>query len=262
MSVLTNKCGIVLGAANERSIAYGIARELANNGATVALTYQNETFGSRVRPLTERLGTQHKAYCLDVTDEASIDNCVSAVKATWGKIDFLVHSLATSSKDELNGRFRHISRENFYNSLDISCYSFISLANKFANSMPDGGAMLTMTFQGARNIFPYYNVMGVAKAALEASVRYLANDLGGEKIRVNAISAGPMRTLAGSAIGGARNTFRTTQKNAPMRDNAKLEHIGGTAVYLISDYGRSTSGEIIHVDGGYHIMGMPRLENL
>ena len=197
-----------------------------------------------------------------MADEASLDATFAQLKSKWGTIDFVVHAIAFSDKSELAGRFINTSRENFRNSLTISCYSFIDIARRAADLMPDGGTLLTLTYQGSNRVTPFYNVMGVAKAALEASVRYLANDLGPQKIRVNAISPGPMKTLAGAAIAGARNTYRQTEANAPLRSNATLEAVGGTAVYLASDYGACTTGEIVRVDGGYHVLGMPQPENL
>ena len=195
-------------------------------------------------------------------DDASLDAAFAALKDRWGKIDFLVHAIAYSDKNELTGRFINTSRENFRNSLTISCFSFIDVARRASELMPEGGSLITLTYQGSNRVTPFYNVMGVAKAALESSVRYLANDLGPQQIRVNAISPGPMKTLAGAAIGGARKTFKTTEANAPLRANATLEAIGGTAVYLASDYGACTTGEIVVVDGGYHVLGMMQPENM
>lgn len=250
-----------MGVANERSIAWGIAKALAEEGAELAFTYQGEGFGKRVLPLAQSLGSDFMVD-VDVTDDASLDKAFGELEAKWGKIDFIVHAIAFSDKNELTGRFVNTSRENFKNSLDISCYSLIEVARRAAPMMTDGGTILTMTYQGSNRVTPFYNVMGVAKAALEATVRYLANDLGPDNIRVNAISPGPMKTLAGAAIGGARKTFRQTEANSPMRANATLESIGATAVYLASDGGACTTGEIIRVDGGYHVLGMPQPENL
>jgi enoyl-[acyl-carrier protein] reductase I len=199
---------------------------------------------------------------VDVTDDASLDAAFAQVKAEWGTIDFLVHAIAFSDKAELTGRFINTSRANFAQSLAISCFSFIDVSRRAAELMPEGGTLLTLTYQGSNRVTPFYNVMGVAKAALESSVRYLANDLGPDGIRVNAISPGPMKTLAGAAIGGARKTFKHTDTNAPLRANATLEAVGGTAVYLASDAGACTTGEIIRVDGGYHVLGMPQPDNL
>jgi enoyl-[acyl-carrier protein] reductase I len=250
-----------MGVANERSIAWGIAREMNKNGAELAFTYQGEGFGKRLKPLAESIGSNLMVEA-DVQNEASLENAFSKINAKWGKLDFLVHAIAFSDKAELTGRFSNTTRQNFQNSLDISCYSFIDVARRAIPLMKDGGTLLTLTYSGSTRVTPFYNVMGVAKAALESSVRYLANDLGPQKIRVNAISPGPMRTLAGAAIGGARKTFRTTEQNAPLRSNATLESVGGTAVHLASDYGADTTGEIIRVDGGYHVLGMSQPENL
>ena len=259
--LLSGKCGLIMGVANERSIAWGIAREMNKNGAELAFTYQGEGFGKRLKPLAESIGSNLMVEA-DVQNEASLENAFSKINAKWGKLDFLVHAIAFSDKAELTGRFSNTTRQNFQNSLDISCYSFIDVARRAMPLMQDGGTLLTLTYSGSTRVTPFYNVMGVAKAALESSVRYLANDLGPQKIRVNAISPGPMRTLAGAAIGGARKTFRTTEQNAPLRSNATLESVGGTAVHLASDYGADTTGEIIRVDGGYHVLGMSQPENL
>ncbi len=250
-----------MGVANQRSIAWGIAEAMAGAGAELAFTYQGEAFGKRVAPLAESLGSDILVD-VDVTDDASMDRAFEQIKSQWGTLDFVVHALAFSDKDELTGRFVDTSRANFKNSLDISCYSLIDVARRAAPLMNDGGTILTLTFQGSNRVTPFYNVMGVAKAALESAVRYLANDLGPDGIRVNAISPGPMKTLAGAAIGGARKTYRATEANAPLRSNATLEAVGGTAVYLASEAGNCTTGEIIHVDGGYHVLGMAQPENL
>ena len=259
--LLKGKRGLIMGVANQRSIAWGIASAMAAEGAELAFTYQGEAFGKRVAPLAETLGS-NILVDVDVTDDASMDAAFDQIKSQWGSLDFVVHALAFSDKDELTGRFVNTSRANFKNSLDISCYSLIDVARRAAPLMAEGGTILTVTFQGSNRVTPFYNVMGVAKAALESAVRYLANDLGPDGIRVNAISPGPMKTLAGAAIGGARKTYRTTETNAPLRANATLEAVGGTAVYLASDAGACTTGEIIHVDGGYHVLGMAQPENL
>jgi enoyl-[acyl-carrier protein] reductase I len=250
-----------VGVANERSIAWGIARALHGEGAELAFSYQGEAFGKRVEPLAASLGSSLMVD-VDVMDDASMDACFATLRDRWGTLDFVVHAIAFSDKNELTGRFIHTSRDNFRNSLTISCYSFIDVARRASDLMPDGGSLITLTYQGSNRVTPFYNVMGVAKAALESAVRYLANDLGPQQIRVNAISPGPMKTLAGAAIGGARKTFKTTEANAPLRANATLEAIGGTAVYLASDYGACTTGEIVTVDGGYHVLGMSQPENL
>ncbi len=259
--LMKGKRGLVMGVANDRSIAWGIARALAAEGAELAFSYQGDAFGKRVEPLAASVGSD-VLVDVDVTNDDSLDACFAALKARWGTMDFIVHAIAYSDKAELTGRFINTSRANFKNSLTISCYSFIDVCRRASEMMPDGGTCLTLTFQGSNRVTPNYNVMGVAKAALESAVRYLANDLGPQKIRVNAISPGPMKTLAGAAIGGARATFRHTEANAPMRANATLDAIGGTAVYLASDWGRDTTGEVIRVDGGYHVLGMPQAENL
>jgi enoyl-[acyl-carrier protein] reductase I len=259
--LMTGKRGLIMGVANERSIAWGIARAMHGEGAALAFSYQGEAFGKRVRPLAESLGSD-LLLDVDVTDDASLDAAFAELAERWGRLDFLVHAIAYSDRTELTGRFINTSRANFSNSLAISCYSLIDLARRAAPLMTGGGTILTLTYQGSNRVTPFYNVMGVAKAALESTVRYLANDLGPEGIRVNAVSPGPMKTLAGAAIGGARRTFRLTELNAPLRANASLEAVGGTAVYLASDYGACTTGEIIHVDGGYHALGMPQPENI
>jgi len=259
--VLAGKRGLVMGVANERSIAWGIAKALADQGAEIAFTYQGEAFGRRVEPLAVSVGSSILVD-VDVTDDASLSAAFDRLKAEWGTMDFLVHAIAFSDKAELTGRFVNTSRGNFTNSLAISCYSFIDVSRRAAEMMPEGGSLITLTFEGSNRVTPNYNVMGVAKAALESATRYLANDLGPQKIRVNAISPGPMKTLAGAAIGGARATFRHTEANAPLRANATLEAIGGTAVWLVSDWGACTTGEIVRVDGGYHVLGMPQPENL
>ncbi len=259
--LMQGKRGLVMGVANERSIAWGIASALAAEGAELAFSYQGEAFGKRLQPLAASVRSD-LLVDVDVTDEASLVTCFAAMQEKWGSVDFVVHAIAYSDKTELTGRFTNTTRANFLNSMNISCYSFIDVARRAAALMPEGGSLITLTFQGSTRIAPNYNVMGVAKAALESATRYLANDLGPQGIRVNAISPGPMKTLAGSAIGGARATFRYTEENAPLRNNATLETIGGTAVWLCSDYGRATTGETIHVDGGFHILGFPQPENI
>ena len=262
MGSMTGKRGLIMGVANERSIAWGIAKAMAEAGAELAFTYQGEAFGKRLEPLAASVGSDFMVD-VDVTDDASLDTAFGELQARWGTLDFVVHAIAYSDKNELTGRILNTSRDNFKNSMDISAYSFIEVARRAHPMMEEnGGTLLTLTYMGSTRVTPNYNVMGVAKAALEATVRYLANDLGQEGIRVNAISPGPMKTLAGAAIGGARATFKHTDKNAPLRANATLEAVGGTAVYLASDAGACTSGEIIRVDGGFHVLGMPQQENL
>ncbi|MCZ7675456.1 MAG: enoyl-ACP reductase [Roseovarius sp.] len=254
--------GLVMGVANDRSIAWGIARAMHAAGAELAFSHQGEAFGKRVEPLAASLGSD-MLVDVDVTDDASLDAAFARLGERWPTIDFLVHAIAYSDKSELTGRFLNTTRDNFKRSLDISCYSFIEVARRAHPLMREkGGTLLTLTYQGSNRVAPNYNVMGVAKAALEAATRYLANDLGPDGIRVNAISPGPMKTLAGAAIGGARRTFKHTEANAPLRANATLEAIGGTAVYLASPAGACTTGEIIRVDGGFHVLGMPQAENL
>jgi enoyl-[acyl-carrier protein] reductase I len=259
--LMKGKRGLVMGVANDRSIAWGIASALAAEGAELAFSYQGDAFGKRVQPLAASVGSDF-LIDVDVTNEDSLDACFGEIGRRWGSLDFVVHAIAFSDKNELTGRFINTTKGNFLNSLNISCFSFIDIARRAEPLMTNGGSLITLTFQGSNRVSPNYNVMGVAKAALESATRYLANDLGPQKIRVNAISPGPMKTLAGSAIGGARATFRHTEENAPLRANATLEAIGGTAVWLCSDYGACTTGEIIHVDGGYHALGFPQAENL
>ena len=262
MGVLAGKRGLVMGVANDRSIAWGIAKACAEAGAELAFTYQGEAFGKRLEPLAQSIGSDFMVD-VDVTDDASLDAAFAALQGRWTTLDFLIHAIAFSDKSELTGRILNTSRQNFKNSMDISAYSFIDVARRAHPMMVEnGGTLLTMSYMGSNRVTPNYNVMGVAKAALEAAVRYLANDLGPEGIRVNAVSPGPMKTLAGSAIGGARKTWKHTETNAPLRANATLEAVGGTAVYLCSDAGACTTGEIIRVDGGFHVLGMPQHENL
>ncbi|WEF23545.1 SDR family oxidoreductase [Paracoccus sp. S3-43] len=259
--LLKGKRGLVMGVANDHSIAWGIAKAVADQGAELAFSYQGEAFGKRVQPLAASLGSD-VLLDVDVTDDASLDAAFGAITERWGKLDFVIHAIAFSSKNELTGRFMNTSRANFKHSLETSCYSLIEVARRAHPLMAEGGSLITLTYGGSNRVTPFYNVMGVAKAALESTVRYLANDLGPDGIRVNAISPGPMKTLAGAAIGGARKTFRHTEANAPLRRNATLEAIGGTAVWLLSDWGACTTGEVVLVDGGYHILGMPQSENL
>ncbi len=262
MQSMAGKRGLVMGVANERSIAWGIAKAMAEAGAELAFTYQGEAFGKRLEPLAASVGSDFMVD-VDVTDDASLDAAFEALGTRWDSLDFVVHAIAYSDKSELTGRILNTSRENFKTSLDISAYSLIEGARRAHPMMVEnGGTILTLTYMGSTRVTPNYNVMGVAKAALEATVRYLANDLGPEGIRVNAISPGPMKTLAGAAIGGARATYKHTDKNAPLRANATLEAVGGTAVYLASDAGACTTGEIVRVDGGFHVLGMPQQENL
>ncbi len=259
--LMAGKRGLIMGVANDHSIAWGIARVLHAQGAELAFTYQGENFGRRVEPLARSVGAE-LLLDADVQDPASLDAAFAAIADAWGKLDFVIHAIAYSDKKELTGRFADSSRENFLNSLDISCYSLVDVARRALPLMTGGGSIVTLSFLGAQRVMPNYNVMGVAKAALEASVRYLANDLGPEGVRVNAISPGPMRTLAGSAVGSARRVYKQVEANAPLRANATLDHVGGAALYLCSDYGAATTGDVLFVDGGYHVVGMAQPANI
>jgi len=254
-SLLAGKRGLVMGVANNRSIAWGIARSAHAHGAELAFTFQGEALEKRVRPLAAELGAAVVGHC-DVTDGASIDAVFAEVDRLWGGLDFLIHCIAFSDKDELTGRYIETSEANFTKSLLISCYSFTAVAQRAEKLMHQGGSMVTLTYYGAEKWMPHYNVMGVAKAALEASVRYLAADLGPRNIRVNAISAGPIKTLAASGIGDFRYILRWNEYNSPLRRTVTTEEVGDTAAYLVSDMSRGMTGEILHVDAGYHVVGM------
>ncbi|MHA1536596.1 MAG: enoyl-ACP reductase FabI [Alphaproteobacteria bacterium] len=254
-TLLKGKRGLVMGVANDHSIAWGIARAAAAHGATLGFTYQGEALKRRVMPLAESAGRDFVLEC-DVGDEASIDAVFAEVEQRWGGLDFVVHSIAFSDRDELQGRYVDTSRDNFARTLEISCYSLTAIARRAAPLMPDGGSLLTLTYDGSRRVMPSYNVMGVAKAALEASVRYLAADLGQQAIRVNALSAGPMRTLAGAAVKDARYVYKWAQENSPLRRNPALEEVGNAGLYLLSDLSAGVTGEIHYVDSGYHVVGM------
>jgi enoyl-[acyl-carrier protein] reductase I len=253
--LMTGKRGLVMGVANDRSIAWGIAKAAADQGAQLAFTYQGEALEKRVRPLAQSVGAGIVLPC-DVTDDASLDRVFETLRGEWGRLDFLVHAIAFSDKEELKGQYLATSRRNFAQTMDISCYSFTACAQRAAPLMAEGGSLLTLTYYGAERVMPHYNVMGVAKAALEASVRYLASDLGGRNIRVNAISAGPIKTLAASGIGDFRYILRWNQLNAPLKRNVTIEDVGGAAVFLLSDLGSGVTGEVHHVDAGYHVVGM------
>jgi enoyl-[acyl-carrier protein] reductase I len=259
--LMTGKRGLVMGVANDHSIAWGIARTLAANGAELAFTYQGEAQGKRLRPLAESVGSRLVLPC-DVGSDAELEEVFDVLQRQWGKLDFLVHAIAFSDRNELKGRYVETSRQNFLSTLNISCYSFTDVARRAAAMMKNGGALVTLTFEGASRVMPNYNVMGVAKAALEASVRYLAADLGKDKIRVNAISAGPMRTLAGSAVGDARMVFKWNKAHSPLKKNIELDHIGGAALYLLSDLSAGVTGEVHFVDAGYNVVGMPPTADL
>ena len=253
--LMAGKRGLVMGVANDRSIAWGIASALHAQGAELAYTYQGAALEKRVRPLAESTGSTILVPC-DVTDDSSIDEVFHAVREAWGGLDFLVHAIAYADKEELKGKYLDTSRDNFVKSLDISCYSFTAVAQRAARLMPQGGSLLTLTYYGAERVMPHYNVMGVAKAALEASVRYLAADLGGQGIRVNAISAGPIKTLAASGIGDFRYILRWNEYNSPLRRNVSIDQVGGAGLYLLSDLSGAVTGEVHHVDAGYHTVGM------
>jgi len=253
--ILAGKRGLVMGVANNRSIAWGIAKAARAAGAELAFTYQGEALEKRVRPLAAELGAAVVGHC-DVTDGASMDAVFDEVKRLWGKIDFVVHCIAFSDKDELTGRYVDTSEANFNKSLNISCYSFTAVAQRAEKLMSDGGSLLTLSYYGAEKWMPHYNVMGVAKAALEASVRYLAADLGEKNIRVNCISAGPIKTLAASGIGDFRYILKWNEYNAPLRRTVTIEEVGETAAFLLSDMSKGMTGEILHVDAGYHVVGM------
>ncbi len=253
--LMAGKRGLIMGLANSRSIAWGISKACAAEGAELAFTYQGDALKKRVEPLAAEVGSDIVLPC-DVTDYESVDAVFEALKARWGRLDFLVHAIAFSDKAELDGRYVDTSERNFVQSMLISCYSFTALAQRAEKLMTDGGSLLTLTYYGAEKVMPHYNVMGVAKAALEASVRYLAADLGKQGIRVNAISAGPIKTLAASGIADFRYILRWNEYNSALRRNVTIEEVGGSALYLLSDLGRAVTGEVHHVDAGYHIQGM------
>ena len=260
-ALLAGKKGLVMGVANDRSIAWGIARVAAGQGADLAFSYQGDAFGRRAVPLAESVGSKIIESC-DVMDLDSVDNVFDAIRRKWGKLDFVVHALAFSDRTELKGRYADTSRENFTQTMVISCFSFTEIAKRAADLMPDGGSLLTLTFGGATRVVPRYNVMGVAKAALEASVRYLAADLGPVGIRVNALSAGPMRTLAGAGIADARTLFNFQKAHSPMRRTPTLDEVGGAALYLLSDLSGAVTGEVHFADCGYSTIAMPQPETI
>jgi enoyl-[acyl-carrier protein] reductase I len=260
-SLLAGKRGLIMGVANERSIAWGIARACAVHGAKLGFSYQGDAFGRRAIPLAQSVGSDLIVSC-DVSDIASVDNMFAEIERSWGGLDFIVHALAFSDRRELQGRYSDTTRENFLNTMVISCFSFTELAKRAAPLMRSGGAMLTLTYGGSQRVVPSYNVMGVAKAALEASVRYLAADFGPQGIRVNALSAGPMRTLAGAGISDARIIFNYQGDHAPLRRTPTLDEVGGAALYLLSDLAGAVTGEVHYVDCGYNIVSMPSLDAL
>ena len=253
--LMDGKRGLIMGVANDRSIAWGIASTLAQHGAELAFTYQGDAQLKRVKPLAEQVGAKLVLPC-DVTDEASVDATFAAIEKEWGKLDFVVHAIAFSDKNELDGLYLNTTRSNFLRTMDISCYSFTAVAQRAVPLMKDGGSLLTLSYYGAERVMPHYNVMGVAKAALEASVRYLAVDLGRQDIRVNAISAGPIKTLAASGIGDFRYILKWNELNAPLKRNVTIGEVGGAGLFLLSDLGAGVTGEVMHVDSGYHTVGM------
>jgi len=257
--LMTGKRGLVMGVANDRSLAWGIAKTVQAHGAELAFTYQGEALERRVRPLAASLGSEFVVEC-DVTNEASLDGTFAAIEQRWGRLDFLVHAIAFSDKEELKGKYVETSRGNFARTMDVSCYSFTDLCRRSVPLMSAGGSLLTLTYAGAERVMPHYNVMGVAKAALEASVKYLAVDLGGQNIRVNAISAGPIKTLAASGIGDFRYILKWNQYNSPLKRNVTIEEVGGAGLYLLSDLASGVTGEIHHVDCGYHVVGMKAVD--
>lgn len=257
--LMAGRRGLIMGLANDKSIAWGIARALAEQGAELAFSYQGEALKKRVEPLAAQLGSDIVLPC-DVADMASVDALFADLQGRWGRLDFLVHAIGFSDKEELRGRYVDTSRDNFLMTMDISVYSFTAVAQRAAAMMPEGGALLTLTYYGAERVLPHYNVMGVAKAALEASVRYLAEDLGKDGIRVNAISAGPIKTLAASGIGDFRYILKWNELNSPLRRNVTTEDVGKSALYLLSDLGSGVTGETHHVDAGYHVVGMKAVD--
>jgi enoyl-[acyl-carrier protein] reductase I len=259
MPLMAGKRGLIMGVANERSIAWGIAKAVRAHGAELAFTYQGEALGKRVRPLALSLDSEFVVEA-DVASEESLDSLFAALQHRWPHLDFVVHAIAFSDKEELKGKYLHTTRANFLRTLDISCYSFTEICRRTVPLMSPGGSLLTLTYSGAERVMPHYNVMGVAKAALEASVRYLAVDLGGDGIRVNAISAGPIRTLAASGIGDFRYILKWNQLNSPLKRNVTIEDVGGAALYLLSDLSAGVSGEVHHVDCGYHVVGMKAVD--
>ncbi len=252
---MAGKRGLIMGVANDRSIAWGIASALAANGAELAFTFQGEALEKRVRPLAESVGSEILLPC-DVTDEGSVDAVFKVIEEKWGSLDFVVHAIAFSDKGELDGLYLNTSRDNFLRTMDISVYSFTAVAQRAVPLMNEGGSLLTLTYYGAERVMPHYNVMGVAKAALEASVRYLAADLGKDNIRVNAISAGPIKTLAASGIGDFRYILKWNELNSPLKRNVTIEEVGNAGLFLLSDLGGGVTGEVMHVDSGYHTVGM------
>jgi len=259
-TLMKGKRGLIMGVANERSIAWGITRALHAQGAELAFTYQGDALEKRVKPLAEKVDSNISVSC-DVTNEESVNAAFDAIEKEWGGLDFLVHAIAFSDKNELDGRYLDTTRDNFLRTMDISVYSFTSVAQRAVPLMKDGGSLLTLTYYGAERVMPHYNVMGVAKAGLEASVRYLANDVGKDNIRVNAISAGPIKTLAASGIGDFRYILKWNELNSPLRRNVTQDQVGSAAMFLLSDLGAGVTGEVMHVDSGYHTVGMCAIDS-
>ena len=257
--LMAGKRGLIMGVANDRSIAWGIAKAVAAHGAELAFTFQSEALGKRVRPLAASLGSDTVLEC-DVTDAASLDRVFQELGAKWGALDFVVHAVAYSDKEQLKGRYLDTTPANFAMTMNISCFSFTAVCQRAVPLMKNGGSLLTLTYSGAERVMPHYNVMGLAKAALEASVKYLAVDLGGQNIRVNAISAGPIKTLAASGIGDFRYILKWNEYNAPLKRNVTIEDVGGAAVFMLSDLGSGVTGEVQHVDCGYHVVGMKAVD--
>jgi enoyl-[acyl-carrier protein] reductase I len=257
--LMAGKKGLIMGVANERSIAWGIARAVHSHGAALAFTYQGDSFGKRVKPLAESIGSSLVLDC-DVSNETSLAAVFAAIEQSWGKLDFLVHAIAFSDPNELKGKYVETTRSNFLKSMEISCYSFTDAVRRAVPLMKDGGSAVTLSYYGAERVMPHYNVMGVCKAALEASVRYLAVDLGGQNIRINAISAGPIKTLAASGIGDFRYILKWNQYNSPLKRNVAIEEVGGAGLYLLSDLSAGVTGEVHHVDCGYHVVGMKAVD--
>lgn len=259
LGLMAGKRGLIMGVANDRSIAWGIAKAAAEHGAELAFTFQGEALEKRVRPLAQSVGSKIVLPC-DVADDGSIDTVFSTIAKEWGSLDFVVHCIAYSDKDELKGKYVDTSRRNFAMTMDISCFSFTAVCARAQGLMPKGGSLLTLSYFGAERVMPHYNVMGVAKAALECSVRYIAADLGGQGIRVNAISAGPIKTLAASGIGDFRHILKWNELNAPLKRNVTIDDVGGAGLYLLSDLSRGVTGELHHVDSGYNVVGMMRTD--
>jgi enoyl-[acyl-carrier protein] reductase I len=258
-SIMSGKKGLIMGLANDHSLAWGISKILSEHGASLAFSYQNEILEKRVRPLAESLGSDCLMVC-DVGQEGSIENAFDFLAKKWGNIDFVVHALAFADKDELKGKYYDTSKGNFLNTMDISCFSFTQTCKYASQIMNNGGSLVTLTYYGAEKVMPNYNVMGVAKAALEASIKYLAVDLGGQNVRVNGISAGPVKTLAASGIGDFRYILKWNQYNSPLKRNTSLEDVGGAGLFLLSDLSQGVTGEVLHVDSGYHVVGMKAVD--